>query len=311
MSNNYCNPGVVNELKKTVSSIKLNLPTNKINDVINNVNSNLLCDPKCQHEKESTRLWNIYVKKKDIATTAPNYRDKAYEKYYVHKYGRQAYINYLKKVATNKVDKIIQSFKNDFDEKKEEIEHLIKDMNNQTSSLKRLRELLQKYGRTNMKLKENIGKLRNSSDLNNRLTYYVDDEEDIYMNWNNFFNVIFWILFSLYILVVLLVNKKYNNKINLMTAFSFILFFLFLKFILPKIVLYFFLMVKPIEGDKIKRYPDVSYNDEGEGYPSMNKLNYFMKDYGINDIINNNNNNNNNIFLLPSSPPFYFYYIFF
>ena len=288
MSNSYCNQSTISELKSYTNSISKNLPINKINEVIDNVNSNAFCDPQCQHERENQRLWSIYVKKKGIAITAPGHRDVAYEKYYVHKYGRAEYTEYLKREAWKRVNKLGEEFRNDFNKRKEEIIHLMKDVNSQTMSLKRLTELLKKYGRNNMKLHESIGKLQNSSDLNHRLTYYVDDEEGTYINWNKFFNVIFWIVFSLYILIVLLINKKYNNKICLLTAFSFILFFLFIKFLLPKLVLYFFLMVKPIEGDKIKRYPDISYNDEGEKYPSIDKLKYFMKGYGDEDDRSNN-----------------------
>jgi hypothetical protein len=262
------------ELKKYAKSITQNLPVAGISKAVDRMNRNLLCDEDCRRRKESERLWSIYLKKENNVKVSPPERDMAYQKYYIHTYGRDKYMEYRRNKANQEANILINEKLEDFNEKKNELYHFLNDVDKQKYSSEKVIELSKKYGKINIETEDNISRIKNNKNLSNRLTYYVDNEENTYENWNKFFNILFWILFVLYIGIIIIIGKKYRNKICIMTAVSFIIFYLILKFLLPNLVYYFFIFFKPIESEKINNYPNKTDPYE----PRLEKLRYMMKD---------------------------------
>lgn len=217
-------------------------PVNKINSLVQQVNSQLQCGPECQKVQKNERLKELYENAMLNLENAPQKLFQAEKKYYVETQG----LDYYNDVMTEKYVIDVQS---DADTRLKEHKNRISDLKsaaaNYSSSVKydeRMHEFLVKLINENKSLRKKIEKLKATTITNDRKTYYEEQQISSLSFWIKIMKYLYWIIFIL-LCVKIFINKNFEKAtfiqlflLALAPNFLIPLLIVFLKFIYEKLI---------------------------------------------------------------------------
>tara|TARA_A100001015_G_C14949760_1_gene696227 strand:+ start:697 stop:1509 length:813 start_codon:yes stop_codon:yes gene_type:complete len=240
------------EINKTFKNAGFDL--SDINNMIKTVKNNSACDTKCQNEKKINNLYNTWQNKLNIKDNIPEQVKEAHKNWCIAAYGEQAYIDYLRKLQENNINRL---------NKQEEMnniiqENKIKNLRIKRQSLQNTHENLYEYKskliKENQILEIELAKMKGDINKNNRKYDYENIEITRILNSRYIVLFLYYIIFIIYLIFGnFFKNIVYKNKK--------ILFFMILYSVFPFLINYI-LYISYSEGSSCRG--GFKGNKEGE-----------------------------------------------
>lgn len=241
--------------------------TKELNNLLNKTNNIISCGPECQRTKILDDLYSKYINSETNLKTAPSVYENSRKNYYVYKEGSNYYNDLLEKELNTKAENIAINLDNEF--------------NKQIKSSKALNTLYESsvlnseanFEYYNSLLKENDDLIKNLKEkkinilVNDRKTYYEDNEYEKLKRNYYYWKILYYILLLIFILASLLTKTEIGRRIGIATEtelgisnFKLFLIFILLLFI-PYILNILIYIIKKIYHYIKIRTPINVYNN--------------------------------------------------
>ena len=196
----------------------------------------VLCDRKCKEDKKKQQLYEKYVLAKKNLKDAPQELNVAEKNFHVINKGGVWYANHMEKKHLKVLSAVVKVYRDKMAKETTNIKALLtaykthKTYTKQLDSLKKNVTPIQEQANNAQKHVEK------KTNINERLTFYYQ-EQIKYINWAiSFFKYIYWILLFFFIFFVLILQRKiFRTQILLVT-----LFFVVFPFLLNPLIYYIY-----------------------------------------------------------------------
>jgi hypothetical protein len=211
---------------------KMGYNENDFNALIEKVNDTVSCGESCQRRRNTHKLRLDYEKALDNYKSLPTDILEKEKAYYISSKG----IDYYDRLMHRRYEKEARMLKvnNENEHRK-----LVSDMRsknqiyrNITEYNSRLIELKKRIEDDNTLLKTKLDEYSTTVNINNRKTYYGNQQNDYIGKWNKYAYTLFFLVFIIFIIKLIIVEKKYMDK---MVWFKIIIVLLIPFAILPAI----------------------------------------------------------------------------
>ena len=228
-----------------------------VNAYITLVN-NLTCDKKCQKDKQTEKLREIYVNAKKNLTEAPNAYSIAEKNYLIDERGEIEYKN----IMNERMIKTMNNMKKKLLEKHTEF---ISDINANLNQYKsdyiyyhRMNDFYKYNVKDNKKYKKDTSDYTSNVNVNNRKVFY-EDGEMVHLSFvRNILLVIYFITLIAILYKLDFINKElYKNKYVLFVIFSYIMFGIYVDWV-TKMIYYIKVKISRIFENDVPRNVYVS-----------------------------------------------------
>lgn len=170
----------------------------KINELLEQATSSLLCGPTCQKTKITEELRQKYLSAKTNVMTAPIELEQSRKNFYVFSKGDTYYENMLEQELNEKAEQISILLGNNFRDEIKNAMTMNQYLNSALVSSSYSEGLLDEYIKKNadlsLKLRDNQGDIL----TNNRKTYYEKEEIERLKLWHKFWWYLYYILFVVF-----------------------------------------------------------------------------------------------------------------
>ena len=226
----------------------MGLPENKMNGIVNNLNSMITCDTECQKRNKADELRRKWIAAKKTLETAPSNVESTEETYYVFDKGEVGYKQMLfdryTKIANSKKNNAIKNHKLLINE----LKTLVSDYTAESLSYKKLKEFLKVRLKENKHITDSVDKNVGVVQTNDRRVVY----EEFAHEWLHTVKTIFIILYIILVFSLLytgsfIKNKRYTTISGIIQLFFLILF--------PFLV-YYIVFIGNVLYNKISWYSD-------------------------------------------------------
>ena len=193
-------------------------------------------DSKANKEKEIERLKKLLEEAINNEKVAPSQVYPAWKKWCDVKFNTSTCDELRTKYLNEKANKIIDEYNEKFELDIKKLELLLETYNNLTNSLSNIEKynttLIDgtKYG------KEESLETKQKIFINDRKTYYENQNYNLVNNWNNLFGWIYWLLVIIFALSLFLVKNSLTTKMKGIIILGVILYYF-----LAKNILFYFL----------------------------------------------------------------------
>ena len=212
----------------------MGLPQNKMNDVVNNLNSMITCDTDCQKRKKTDELRRKWIAAKKNLATAPSNVESTEESYYVFDKGEVGYrkmlVDRYTKIANTKKANAIKNHENLINE----LNTLVADYTAENASAKKLKDFLKVRLDENKDITLLIDKNVALVQTNGRRVIYEDRAQDHLHSVKTIFIILYIILVvSLGYTGSFIKNKQYLtisgiSQLVAVTIFPFMVYYIVL-----------------------------------------------------------------------------------
>ena len=186
--------------------------------------SALLCDRECQNNKKKEELYRKYVLAKQNYQTAPKEFEAARKNFYVINNGGEWFAKFLEKKNTKTIDTTLKLYQNTFNNKYDTIQEILKSHNLHTNYDTRLHNMGKRYASDNKNLLNDIDNIENRKNINNRMTYYYQEQIQ-YINYAiKFFKFLYWTLLGSFFIFVIFLQRGYMNARIITVSILFVIF---------------------------------------------------------------------------------------
>jgi len=219
--------------------------TKELNKLLDSANNIINCGPECQKTKILDDLYNKYINSENNLKTAPSVYENSRKNYYVYKEGSSYYNDLLEKELNNKVDNIALNLDGEFNKQINNSKSLNKLYENSVLNSEANFEYYNSLLKENAELLKNLKEQKNNILVNDRKTYYEDDEyENLKRNYN-YFKIIYYILVFIFLLISLFL-KTNISKVKLIILFILLLFGPFILNILIYLIkkIYYYIKIR-------------------------------------------------------------------
>jgi hypothetical protein len=152
-----------------------------LNQLIGQMNSNILCGPKCQERRKIERLKANYENAKKYEENGEQYVEEARKSYYTAAFGNSKYNALLKADFDQAGDAKVTEFERKFADSIDQAESVGRDVADKRKYLVNLRDLYAKYEAENSNAAKKIGEIQNITNISHRKTYYANQQR----GWND------------------------------------------------------------------------------------------------------------------------------
>jgi len=178
----------------------MGMPQNKMNGILNNLQSMIMCDTDCQRRKRTDELRRKWTQAKKTEKEAPGNVEDAERNFYVFSKGEVGYkqmlVDRYTKVANKRGDKA----EGNHETLMKELDALVSDYNAETQSLARIRELLRIRLNENKELKLAIDSDVADVETNDRRVVYEDWAKDWLNKVRSLLVGIYFVIIAFYFL---------------------------------------------------------------------------------------------------------------
>lgn len=216
----------------SISTSNLNAHSQKMNEIINNLQSMSLCDKDCQREKKIERLKTEYLNAKNNKKNAGSIVEEAERKYYIAKEGKSGYNDIMLDKYKQEAKKLKNISIKEHNKNIDKLENSIKNYNNDKKTLESLRELLKVRTNELENLESKVDNEIKSVYTNNRRVFYEESELKSLNYYKSILIIIYFIVFIVYIILSkFFQNKKYTKvfeilKLVCLLVFPFLLYYI-------------------------------------------------------------------------------------
>lgn len=231
--------------------------TNDVNDSIATINSlieksadTLVCDFECQKQRKIDNLKKKYTDAKNNLKTAPFKVVETEKQYYTYVNGEFEYDEYRHQQLEKNADKIINLYKNKFNNFKENNEILLKELEIIKENGENTYDLYGEYINDNKHIERKFKKNESNVFTNFRKTYYGINEYYNIMDKYNFYYKFYYIFAVIYIILLVIFGIKKYKTTKIVGLIIIVLFFPYLIRYAFKIIIFLYLTIK----NKIIKY---------------------------------------------------------
>ena len=178
------------------------------NQFISEANKSIYCDENCQNKKKIEDLKNKYITAENNLSLAEPQYENSKKNYYTFLYGENGYNELIESELGAKVDTIMQEYKNDFDNKTNQINTKINTYNGLLLNYRNVVDLYENYKSSNLKLLKELKDKSNSILTNERKTYYEDNAINILKNFYYFIGLIIYYIIAIFFIIFNIKNYK-------------------------------------------------------------------------------------------------------
>jgi len=198
--------------------------TEQVNKLLAEANEKISCGPDCQELRKRQNLEQIYSNAEKNVSAAPEELAEAEKNYYVYTKGENYYRNMMRdRYKKNAVEEGIK-LTNDHNNLIAELQDLLKEYTDQSIYTKRMGDLLDKYLNENKKLENKEDTYLKDVHTSDRKTFYENQQITSIQKWNKALFIMYWIMFTVYALIVLIGQGQYKDIRTWITIVVFILF---------------------------------------------------------------------------------------
>ena len=172
----------------------------------------LMCDAECQQNQTYTDYYNDYLAARDNLINAPEEFEEAEQNFFSISESGQSYVNFKESQAQAQVDEIIQTLSQNFDEKVNDIQDSINNLTAESISGKYMKELGDSYGRDINQIDQQIIKIQNKNNINDRLAVYYNRQIAANKDYLFYIRTLYWVGLTIYICYFLIYNEQYLQK---------------------------------------------------------------------------------------------------
>jgi len=184
----------------------------------------ILCDRKCREDKKKQELYRQYVLAKKNYQTEPQEYEDAKKNYYVLNKGGVWYANFLEKQSLATLNTTEKYYKDKFNKQYDTINNIISAHNIHTKYKGHLGRMGKHYTTDTIRLKNEVGSFENKKNINERLSYYYQ-EQIKYINYAiKFFTFLYWILLASFIFFIIFLQRKFMNGKIMVIIILFVIF---------------------------------------------------------------------------------------
>lgn len=221
---------------------------NKFNSFLDKATQIISCDSDCQKQKMEQELKDKYVKAKENLTLAEPEFETSKKNYYTYVSGQSGYNQMLEDELTQKVDTIVNRFKQQYQEEIHKLKTHLNTYNGLHMNVKNIEDLHIKYKIENKQLYSQLKESTSDILTNERKTFYEEQQND---SLNSYYYYILWILYIIVALVFagfsLFYPSHFSSKSKI-ALFVFLIIYPFIStWILRKIatIAHFFINILP------------------------------------------------------------------
>ena len=239
MSTNTC-PKDYAELQKKYNNIEhkyytqidaANQVTKITNSYIPTLNK-MLCNPECQRQKKLTELKQKYDEQLSNIATAPSKLKGARKDYVTFDKGDEAYNDMIKQELRAKAEIISSTYNDQYENNMKQMGVLLNTQDGLTKSLG-----VMNMHNTNVVNSTNYGdtEIELTQDdiiMNDRKTYYENQNYNTLLDWYMFFSWIYWLLGITFIISIFIVKNDLTIKTKILYTVNIVLYFLLMKYII-------------------------------------------------------------------------------
>jgi hypothetical protein len=197
---------------------------NNFNSLFSQFQQMITCDGPCLEKKEAEDLKRIMENAKTNIITAPDQLQVAQKNYVTFTAGEQGYSELREAQLKEEADKIIQQYKDKYDEISKNIETQIDTYKGIFVNFKNVSDLYFIYKKENAELEKQLKNTTSDVLTNERKTYYQDQQVDVLKFYYYYIIlIIYCICVFCYIMFSLIYPSKTDWKIRLATFIGLIL----------------------------------------------------------------------------------------
>lgn len=240
-------------MDKLVSSIQQSLQQNnqnsllknqqinqdKINELLEQASSALLCGPTCQKIKKTEELKQKYLDAETNIKTAPIELERSRKNYYVFSKGNTYYENMLETELNEKAEKISTLLSNNFNDELTSASTMNQYLNTALINSSYVEELLDFYLNQNEELTAKLMKHHGDILTNDRKTYYETEELNRLKLWYKLWWYIYYILVVLFVVSCFILSSSMSIAKRALISLLLILYPYFINSLLRNIYNFF------------------------------------------------------------------------
>jgi hypothetical protein len=212
----------------------------KLNYFITEMQKTINCDADCQSKKkEEELLRNIMVAKSRLAS-APYDLKSAQEKYAVFSGGEQALTEQQLAELQQQAQQRVLELKAQQDAIIAELEAQLETFSANRMNFQNVLELYINYSKENLKLKKELMNTENDTLVNQRKTYYHDQEVD---GLKMYYYYIIFVIYAISVICFAVFSFIYGSEIDWKKRFAILIALVFLPFLSTTILKYFIYIV--------------------------------------------------------------------
>jgi hypothetical protein len=212
----------------------------KINQLLEQATSSLLCGPTCQKTKKTEELRQKYIDAETNLQTAPVQLEQSRKNYYVFSQGSSYYDNMLEKELNEKAEQITtmltDNFRDELTSATTMNQYLNSALISSSYSENLLDDLLKKNEELRLKLRNNQGDIL----TNNRKTYYQEEAIERLKLWHKFWWYIYYALVIVFSLCWFLVPTDISKFKRFLISLLLVFYPFYIDFILRTIYGFFY-----------------------------------------------------------------------
>lgn len=193
---------------------------------------NLQCGPECQKQKKTAELKQKYEDALNNVSVAPSTLKSARKEYIVFDLGEPEYNEIIEKELRDKATIISKSY---MDQYEDNMKQLVLLFNTQESLTKSLGVMdmhntnltnSTAYGDTEIEVTQD------DIIMNDRKTYYENQNYNTLLDWYMFFSWIYWLLGIIFIISIFIVKNDLTIKTKILYVVNIVLYFVLMKYII-------------------------------------------------------------------------------
>jgi hypothetical protein len=217
----------------------------KLNYFITEMQKTINCDAECQSKKKEEKLaHNVMVAKSKLAS-APYDLKSAQEKYFLFTEGAKALSDEQLSNLQQQADKMVQDFKTQQDEIIAEIQAQLETYSGILMNYQNVLELYFNYREENLKLKKELMNTENDTLVNQRKTYYHDQEVD---GLKFYYYYIIFVIYVVCVICFAVFSFIYGSGIDWRKRLAILVVLVFLPFLSTTILTYLLYIIYRIYG---------------------------------------------------------------
>jgi hypothetical protein len=212
----------------------------KLNYFITEMEKTINCDAECQSKKKGEKLLRNIMVAKSRVESAPYDLKAAQEKYAVFSGSEKALTDQQLADLQKEAQQTVNEFKEQQDAIIAELEAQLETFSTNRMNFQNVLELYINYRKENLKLKKELMNTENDTLVNQRKTYYHDQEVD---GLKMYYYYIIFVIYAVSVICFAAFSFIYGSGIDWRKRFAILIALVFLPFLSTTILKYFIYIV--------------------------------------------------------------------
>lgn len=229
MSNNLKNKKLINNLNIMQNPSTMNELTTLINNPLFRMSNN---NSQTFKQLQENVLKKKYLKEKQNLEDAPKRVADAEKNYYTFEHGEQWYDDFKENQAEQTAKKVTNKMVKEFSQDKKQLDDILNEYKTLLTYENKIEELSNYYDTQIEKITKENNKLKGTDNVNKRMSVYYERNIEKNDKYESIIKILYWVLIVVFVLYVLVLKGKYNNKAYWIILLVFIAYPYMIKYII-------------------------------------------------------------------------------